>query len=36
VASLFALALILFAITFIVLSVAKIMLLSMSRKEGIK
>ena len=36
VASLFALALILFAITFIVLSVAKLMLLSMSRKEGIK
>jgi phosphate transport system permease protein len=34
--SLFALALILFAITFIVLSAAKIMLASMSRKEGVK
>ncbi|WP_242404477.1 phosphate ABC transporter permease subunit PstC [Janthinobacterium agaricidamnosum] len=36
VASLFALALILFAITFIVLSGAKIMLAGMSRKEGAK
>lgn len=36
VSSLFALALILFAITFIVLSAAKIMLASMSRKEGVK
>jgi phosphate transport system permease protein len=36
VSSLFALALILFAITFIVLSAAKIMLANMSRKEGIK
>ena len=36
VSSLFALALILFAITFIVLSAAKIMLAGMSRKEGIK
>ncbi|GAB3465496.1 phosphate ABC transporter permease PstC [Massilia terrae] len=35
-ASLFALALILFAITFIVLSAAKLMLLGMSRKEGVK
>jgi phosphate transport system permease protein len=34
--SLFALALILFAITFIVLSAAKIMLASMSRREGIQ
>ena len=34
--SLFALALILFAITFIVLSAAKIMLAGMSRKEGLK
>ena len=34
--SLFALALILFAITFIVLSAAKIMLAGMSRKEGVK
>ena len=34
--SLFALALILFAITFVVLSAAKIMLASMSRKEGVK
>jgi phosphate transport system permease protein len=36
VSSLFALALILFAITFIVLSAAKLMLLGMSRKEGVK
>ncbi|MFL6672972.1 MAG: phosphate ABC transporter permease subunit PstC [Massilia sp.] len=36
VSSLFALALILFAITFIVLSAAKLMLLGMSRKEGAK
>jgi phosphate transport system permease protein len=36
VSSLFALALILFAITFIVLSAAKLMLASMSRKEGVK
>jgi phosphate transport system permease protein len=36
VSSLFALALILFAITFIVLSVAKLMLAGMSRKEGVK
>ncbi len=36
VSSLFALALILFAITFIVLSAAKFMLASMSRKEGVK
>jgi len=36
VSSLFALALILFAITFIVLSAAKLMLLGMSRKEGLK
>ena len=36
VASLFALALILFAITFIVLSAAKLMLAGMSRKEGVK
>ena len=36
VSSLFALALILFAITFIVLSAAKIMLAGMSRKEGTK
>jgi phosphate transport system permease protein len=36
VSSLFALALILFAITFIVLSAAKIMLAGMSRKEGVK
>ncbi len=36
VSSLFALALILFAITFIVLSAAKLMLAGMSRKEGIK
>jgi phosphate transport system permease protein len=34
--SLFALALILFAITFVVLSAAKLMLLGMSRKEGVK
>ena len=34
--SLFALALILFAITFIVLSAAKLMLAAMSRKEGVK
>ena len=34
--SLFALALILFAITFVVLSAAKIMLAGMSRKEGVK
>jgi phosphate transport system permease protein len=34
--SLFALALILFVITFIVLSAAKLMLASMSRKEGVK
>lgn len=36
VSSLFALALILFAITFIVLSAAKLMLASMSRREGVK
>jgi phosphate transport system permease protein len=36
VASLFALALILFAITFIVLSAAKLMLAGMSRKEGVQ
>jgi phosphate transport system permease protein len=36
VSSLFALGLILFAITFIVLSGAKLMLLGMSRKEGVK
>ncbi|MDB5795850.1 MAG: pstC [Noviherbaspirillum sp.] len=36
VSSLFALALILFMITFIVLSAAKLMLMGMSRKEGIK
>jgi len=36
VASLFALALILFVITFIVLSAAKLMLAGMSRKEGVK
>jgi phosphate transport system permease protein len=36
VSSLFALALILFVITFIVLSAAKLMLMSMSRKEGTK
>jgi phosphate transport system permease protein len=36
VSSLFALALILFAITFIVLSAAKLMLVGMSRKEGVK
>ncbi|MES3025201.1 MAG: phosphate ABC transporter permease subunit PstC [Pseudomonadota bacterium] len=36
VSSLFALALILFAITFVVLSAAKIMLAGMSRKEGVK
>jgi phosphate transport system permease protein len=36
VSSLFALALILFAITFIVLSAAKLMLVGMSRKEGAK
>jgi phosphate transport system permease protein len=36
VSSLFALALILFAITFIVLSAAKLMLAAMSRKEGVK
>jgi phosphate transport system permease protein len=36
VSSLFALALILFAITFIVLSAAKLMLVGMSRKEGTK
>jgi phosphate transport system permease protein len=36
VSSLFALALILFAITFVVLSAAKLMLLGMSRKEGVK
>jgi phosphate transport system permease protein len=36
VSSLFALALILFAITFIVLSAAKLMLVGMSRKEGSK
>ncbi len=36
ISSLFALGLILFAITFIVLSVAKLMLMSMSRKEGKK
>ena len=36
VSSLFALALILFAITFVVLSAAKLMLAGMSRKEGIK
>jgi phosphate transport system permease protein len=36
VSSLFALGLILFAITFIVLSAAKLMLMGMSRKEGIK
>lgn len=35
-ASLFALALILFTITFIVLSAAKLMLVAMSRKEGVK
>ena len=34
--SLFALALILFVITFIVLSAAKLMLAGMSRKEGVK
>jgi phosphate transport system permease protein len=34
--SLFALALILFAITFIVLSAAKLMLVGMNRKEGTK
>jgi len=36
VSSLFALGLILFAITFIVLSAAKLMLVGMSRKEGVK
>ena len=36
VASLFSLALILFVITFIVLSAAKLMLVGMSRKEGLK
>jgi phosphate transport system permease protein len=36
VSSLFALGLILFVITFIVLSVAKLMLLGMSRREGVK
>jgi phosphate transport system permease protein len=36
VSSLFALGLILFAITFIVLSAAKLMLLGMTRKEGVK
>ena len=36
VSSLYALAFILFVITFIVLSAAKLMLLSMSRKEGVK
>ncbi|MES2299039.1 MAG: phosphate ABC transporter permease subunit PstC [Pseudomonadota bacterium] len=36
ISSLFALALILFAITFIVLSAAKLMLANMSRKEGVK
>ncbi len=36
VSSLFALGLILFVITFIVLSAAKLMLLGMSRKEGLK
>lgn len=36
VSSLFALGLILFAITFIVLSAAKLMLIGMSRKEGVK
>jgi phosphate transport system permease protein len=36
VSSLFALALILFTITFIVLSAAKLMLVGMSRKEGVK
>jgi phosphate transport system permease protein len=36
VSSLFALALILFVITFLVLSAAKIMLMGMSRKEGVK
>ena len=36
ISSLYALALILFAITFIVLSAAKIMLAGMSRKEGVK
>ena len=36
VSSLFALALILFAITFVVLSAAKLMLANMSRKEGVK
>jgi phosphate transport system permease protein len=36
VSSLFALALILFAITFIVLSIAKLMLAGLSRKEGVK
>jgi phosphate transport system permease protein len=35
-ASLFALALILFAITFVVLTAAKLMLVGMSRKEGVK
>jgi phosphate transport system permease protein len=36
VSSLFALGLILFAITFIVLSAAKLMLMGLSRKEGVK
>jgi phosphate transport system permease protein len=36
VSSLYALALILFVITFIVLSAAKLMLMGMSRKEGVK
>jgi phosphate transport system permease protein len=36
VSSLYALGLILFAITFIVLSAAKLMLVGMSRKEGVK
>ena len=36
VSSLFALALILFAITFVVLSAAKLMLMGMSRREGVK
>jgi phosphate transport system permease protein len=36
VSSLFALGLILFLITFVVLSAAKIMLMGMSRKEGTK
>jgi phosphate transport system permease protein len=36
VSSLFALALILFIITLIVLSAAKLMLMGLSRKEGVK